>query len=54
MQEYESADRCVDRLLQMEPNNYQAKQLKELIVKKLRRGQHLLRSVSWLIEVYCD
>jgi fission 1 protein len=37
LQEYESADRCIDRLLQMEPNNYQAKQLKELIVKKLTR-----------------
>ena len=40
MQEYESAERCVDRVLLMEPNNYQAKQLKELIVKKLRRGMH--------------
>ena len=40
-QEYESADRCIDRLLQMEPNNYQAKQLKELIVKKLTRGKRI-------------
>lgn len=38
VQEYESAERCIDRVLQMEPNNYQAKQLKELIIKKLRRG----------------
>ena len=42
MQEYESAERCVDRVLLMEPNNYQAKQLKELIVKKLRRGIYIL------------
>ena len=42
MQEYESAERCVDRILQMESNNNQAKQLKELIIKKLRRGQQLL------------
>lgn len=41
LQEYESAERCVDRILQMEPNNYQAKQLKELIIKKLRRGYYL-------------
>jgi fission 1 protein len=37
LEEYESAERCVDRVLLMEHNNYQAKQLKELIVKKLRR-----------------
>ena len=41
LQEYESADHCIDRLLQMEPNNYQAKQLKELIVKKLTRGKRI-------------
>ena len=37
-QEYEVAERCVNRVLQMEPNNYQAKQLKDLITKKIRRG----------------
>ena len=31
----------MDRVLQMEPNNYQAKQLKELITKKIRRGTSL-------------
>ena len=46
MQEYESAERCVDRVLLMEPNNYQAKQLKELVVKKLRRGIHIWASIS--------
>ena len=39
-QEYELAARCVDRVLQMEPNNYQAKQLKDLITKKIRRGAY--------------
>ena len=29
----ELAEQCVDHVLQMEPNNYQAKQLKELITK---------------------
>ena len=38
-QEYELAESCVDRVLQMEPNNYQAKQLKECIAKKLKRGE---------------
>ena len=37
-QEYEEAERCVDRVLQMEPTNRQAKQLKELVTKKIRRG----------------
>ena len=31
-QEYELAARCVDRVLQMEPNNYQAKQLKDHLI----------------------
>ena len=58
MQEYEAADRCIDRLLQMEPNNYQAKQLKDLIVKKLTRGYNhysaciLLKSQEGTV-VYC-
>jgi hypothetical protein len=37
-QEYEEAERCVDRILQMEPSNRQANQLKQLITKKIRRG----------------
>ena len=37
LEEYELAEQCVDRVLQMEPNNYQAKQLKKLITKKIRR-----------------
>ncbi|XP_064390012.1 mitochondrial fission 1 protein-like [Halichondria panicea] len=36
LEEYEDADKCVARVLQMEPNNYQAKQLKTLINKKIR------------------
>ena len=38
-QEYEEAERCVDRVLQMEPTNRQANQLKKLIVKKIRKGK---------------
>ena len=34
----------MDRVLQMEPNNYQAKQLKKLITKKIRRGTSLVSS----------
>ena len=54
LQEYESAEICVDRILQMEPNNYQAKQLKELIIKKLRRGYylHMYRSMHACIMSY--
>lgn len=37
-QEYEASQSCVNRVLQMEPNNYQAKQLKELVQKKIKRG----------------
>ena len=39
MQEYEASCSSVDRVLQMEPNNYQAKQLKQLVQKKIRRGK---------------
>ena len=38
VQEYEASQSCVDRVLQMEPNNMQAKQLKQLVSKKIRRG----------------
>ncbi len=41
VQEFESAETCVDRVLHMEPNNHQAKQLKELITKKMRRGRYM-------------
>ena len=59
MQEYESAESCVDRVLQMEPNNYQAKQLKALAVKKIRRGEltHVPNYVRYSYSVrilYCD
>ena len=37
-QEYEEARNCIDRVLQMEPSNYQAQQLKALINKKITRG----------------
>ena len=49
VQEYESAERCVDRVLQMEPNNYQAQQLKELIIKKLRRGQQRQKGLTYFL-----
>ena len=56
MQEYESAESCVDRVLQMEPNNYQAKQLKALAVKKIRRGElaHYLRCSYSVRILYSD
>lgn len=38
VQEYEEAQNCIDRVLQMEPTNYQAQQLKALITKKITRG----------------
>ena len=38
VQEYEAAQSCVDRVLQMEPNSRQANQLKQLISKKIKRG----------------
>ncbi len=38
VQEYEASQSCVDRVLQMEPNNSQAKQLKQLVSKKIQRG----------------
>ena len=34
----------MDHVLQMKSNNYQAKQLKELITKKIRRGTSLVSS----------
>lgn len=37
LEEYEEAKNCTDRVLQMEPNNRQAKQLSQLISKKLKR-----------------
>lgn len=37
LEEFEEADSCVDRVLQMEPNNLQAKTLKQLITRKIRR-----------------
>ena len=41
LEEFEEADSCVDRVLQMEPNNLQAKTLKQLITRKIRRGGDL-------------
>ena len=38
LQEYELSRSCVDRVLQMEPKNMQAKELKQLVEKKIRRG----------------
>lgn len=38
IKEYEAAEKCVNRVLHMEPHNYQAKQLKTLINKKIKKG----------------
>lgn len=46
VQEYEASQSCVDRVLQMEPNNNQAKQLKQLVSKKMRRGRQQPEAIS--------
>ena len=41
LEEYSDAEQCINRVLHMEPNNSQAKDLKKLISAKIQQGTHV-------------
>lgn len=53
LQDYQQADLCITRVLNIESNNEQAKQLKTLIDDKIRRGVfNVVRCIDYFFVFY--